>query len=137
MNGAAKAAAVEAVPVDEHGTPDEQAVPRSTTALHGDDGDISRARRPAAGFLIRAQDEDGLPVSRPAVDLTRPVVTEPVTDARERPRHERPCPAAGFHPGEPDRHLAHQALECRSPPSRICAAAHDHRLISVCRHDPP
>ncbi|MFC8588348.1 ATP-binding protein [Streptomyces sp. NPDC057217] len=69
--------------MDEHDTPDEQAVLRSTTALHGDDGDISRARRLAAGFLIRSQDEDGLPVSRPAVDLIRLVVTELVTDARK------------------------------------------------------
>ncbi|KOV27861.1 hypothetical protein ADK60_19345 [Streptomyces sp. XY431] len=54
---------------------------------------------------------------------------------REQPQHERLCSAAGFHPGEPARHLAHQALEYRLPPSRIYAVAHGHRLIFVCRHN--
>ncbi|MFC8270324.1 ATP-binding protein [Streptomyces cinereoruber] len=73
---------MEAVPVDEDSTPDEQAI-QSTTALHGDDSDISRARHLAAGFLTRAQAEHGLLVSQRAIDLTQLVVSELVTNARK------------------------------------------------------
>ncbi|MFC7924539.1 ATP-binding protein [Streptomyces cinereoruber] len=73
---------MEAVPVGKDSTPDEQPI-QSTSALHGDDSDISRARHLAAGFLTRAQAEHGLPVSQRAIDLTQLVVSELVTNARK------------------------------------------------------
>ncbi|MDQ0578442.1 hypothetical protein QF030_000620 [Streptomyces rishiriensis] len=53
----------------------------------------------------------------------------------EQPQHEHPRPAARFHPGEPARHLAHQAIEYRLPPGKVYAVAHGHRLIFDCRHN--
>ncbi|MER6469650.1 ATP-binding protein [Streptomyces collinus] len=49
----------------------------------GDGTDIARARHLAAAFLTRVQAEHGLPVSQRAMDLTRLVVSELVTNARK------------------------------------------------------
>lgn len=54
-----------------------------TVALDGDGSVIAEARRRAADFLTRVQSEYGLPVSARAVDLTRLVVSELVTNARK------------------------------------------------------
>lgn len=54
---------------------------QTAMALDGDGADIARARHLAAGFLTRVQAEYGLPVSRRALDLTRLVVSELVTNA--------------------------------------------------------
>ncbi|MFF4014787.1 ATP-binding protein [Streptomyces sp. NPDC001843] len=56
---------------------------RTTAALDGDDGCIAQARRLAAGFLERVQAEHGLPVSQRAMELTRLVASELVTNARK------------------------------------------------------
>ena len=69
--------------LDEVGTaPDEQAI-QTTVALDGGGTDIARARHLAAGFLTRLQSEHGLPVSQRAMDVTRLVVSELVTNARK------------------------------------------------------
>ncbi|MFF4487903.1 ATP-binding protein [Streptomyces sp. NPDC001544] len=52
-----------------------------TAALDGDDGCIAQARRLAAQFLERVQAEHGLPVSPRAMELTRLVASELVTNA--------------------------------------------------------
>ncbi|WP_373305128.1 ATP-binding protein [Streptomyces lucensis] len=54
---------------------------RTTVALDGNAGCIAEARRRAAGFLTRARDGHGLPVSARALDLTQLVVSELVTNA--------------------------------------------------------
>jgi anti-sigma regulatory factor (Ser/Thr protein kinase) len=52
-------------------------------ALGGDDGCIAEARDHAADFLVRLRDEHDLEVSSRAMDLTRLVVSELVTNARK------------------------------------------------------
>ncbi|MFF9814963.1 ATP-binding protein [Streptomyces sp. NPDC014006] len=52
-------------------------------ALDGAGASIAEARRHAAGFLARVQREYGLPVSARAMDVTRLVVSELVTNARK------------------------------------------------------
>ncbi|MET9565880.1 ATP-binding protein [Streptomyces tauricus] len=54
-----------------------------TVALDGDGSVIADARQRAARFLTRVQSEHGLPVSARAIDLTRLVVSELVTNARK------------------------------------------------------
>ncbi|GAA5074956.1 ATP-binding protein [Streptomyces similanensis] len=56
---------------------------RDVVALDGDGSCISQARHRAADFLARARDEYGLPVSARAMDVTRLVVSELVTNARK------------------------------------------------------
>ncbi|MEU0336716.1 ATP-binding protein [Streptomyces sp. NPDC006193] len=51
--------------------------------LDGHGACIAEARRHAAAFLARVQGEYGLPVSARAMDLTRLVVSELVTNARK------------------------------------------------------
>ncbi|MEV7130498.1 ATP-binding protein [Streptomyces sp. NPDC093260] len=63
-------------------TPDDQGV-QAAVVWDGGGADIARARRMAAGFLTRVQDERGVPVSQRALDLTQLVVSELVTNARE------------------------------------------------------
>ncbi|KOT30639.1 regulator [Streptomyces caelestis] len=62
--------------------PDERRI-HTTIALDGDGADIAHARHLAADFLARVQAEHGLPVSRRAIDVTRLVVSELVTNARK------------------------------------------------------
>ncbi|MFC8290333.1 ATP-binding protein [Streptomyces sp. NPDC057242] len=57
--------------------------PRIASALRGDGDDIARARRLSADFLARVRTEHGLDVSHRAVDLTRLVVGELVTNVRK------------------------------------------------------
>ncbi|MGW2637021.1 ATP-binding protein [Streptomyces sp. NPDC001348] len=78
-----RAAFVEAVPVSEDGATPEAEPVRTAVALEGDGGCIAEARRMAARFLARVQAEQGLPVSARAMDLTRLVVSELVTNARK------------------------------------------------------
>lgn len=74
---------MEPVSVGEDGAvPDERAI-QTTVALEGDGTCIARARHLAADFLTRVQAEHGLPVSQRAMDLTRLVVSELVTNARK------------------------------------------------------
>ncbi|GHA16406.1 ATP-binding protein [Streptomyces canarius] len=54
-----------------------------TVPLDGQGTCIAEARRHAADFLTRVQREYGLPVSDRAMDLTRLVVSELVTNARK------------------------------------------------------
>ncbi|MGW0336635.1 ATP-binding protein [Streptomyces sp. NPDC003011] len=54
-----------------------------TIALDGDGSCIAQARHHAVDFLARVQAEHGLPVSARAMDLTRLVVSELVTNARK------------------------------------------------------
>ncbi|MES4891203.1 ATP-binding protein [Streptomyces sp. NPDC096012] len=54
---------------------------RTTTAFDGGGGCIAEARRRAARFLDRARSEHGMPVSARALDVTRLVVSELVTNA--------------------------------------------------------
>ncbi|MGW2773857.1 ATP-binding protein [Streptomyces olivaceoviridis] len=54
-----------------------------TVPLDGQGACIAEARRHAADFLARVQREYGLPVSDRAMDLTRLVVSELVTNARK------------------------------------------------------
>ncbi|MGW3466088.1 ATP-binding protein [Streptomyces olivaceoviridis] len=54
-----------------------------TVPLDGQGTCIAEARRHAADFLARVQREYGLPVSDRAMDLTRLVVSELVTNARK------------------------------------------------------
>ncbi|MFF0778102.1 ATP-binding protein [Streptomyces sp. NPDC003720] len=75
--------AMESSPVGEDGvTPGERAV-RTAIALDTDGADIAQARHMAVDFLTRVRAEHGLPVSERAVDLTRLVVSELVTNARK------------------------------------------------------
>ncbi|MCW8103690.1 ATP-binding protein [Streptomyces tauricus] len=62
--------------------PDARAI-EDTVALDGDGSVIADARHHAARFLTRVQSEHGLPVSARAMDLTRLVVSELVTNARK------------------------------------------------------
>ncbi|MDG9709390.1 ATP-binding protein [Streptomyces sp. DH10] len=74
---------MEPVSVSEDGAvPDERAI-QTTVALEGDGTCIARARHLAADFLTRVQAEHGLPISQRAMDLTRLVVSELVTNARK------------------------------------------------------
>ncbi|MFE9454530.1 ATP-binding protein [Streptomyces sp. NPDC006739] len=72
---------MEAVPVGEDGAVPEAEPVRTAVALTGDDGCIAEARQVAVRFLARVQAEHGLPVSERAMDLTRLVVSELVTNA--------------------------------------------------------
>ncbi|MFD5476393.1 ATP-binding protein [Streptomyces hawaiiensis] len=63
-------------------TPDEHLM-RVGYALDGDDGCIADARHHAAAFLDRASDDQHLPVSARARDLTQLVVSELVTNTRK------------------------------------------------------
>ncbi|MER6455965.1 ATP-binding protein [Streptomyces sp900105245] len=74
---------MEAVPVGEDGTTPGEEVLQTAVALDGDGTVIAQARHLAAGFLTRVQAEHGLPVSQRAMDLTRLVVSELVTNARK------------------------------------------------------
>ncbi|MFE0450203.1 ATP-binding protein [Streptomyces sp. NPDC058914] len=56
---------------------------QTAVALEGDGGCIAEARQVAARFLGAVQAEHGLPVSDRAMDLTRLVVSELVTNARK------------------------------------------------------
>ncbi|MGW5613004.1 ATP-binding protein [Streptomyces sp. NPDC003877] len=56
---------------------------QETVALDGDGHIIAEARHRAADFLARVQAEHGIPVSARALDLTRLVVSELVTNARK------------------------------------------------------
>jgi anti-sigma regulatory factor (Ser/Thr protein kinase) len=71
---------MDALPAGEDGGTPEVGI-QTAIALDGDGADIARARQLAAGFLTRVQAEHGLPVSRRALDLTRLVVSELVTNA--------------------------------------------------------
>ncbi|MEU0414775.1 ATP-binding protein [Streptomyces griseorubiginosus] len=71
---------MQSVPVGEHVPQGEQAI-QSTVALEGDGASIADARRHAAEFLARVQAEHGLSISQRAVDVTRLVVSELVTNA--------------------------------------------------------
>ncbi|GHA70019.1 ATP-binding protein [Streptomyces tauricus] len=62
--------------------PDARVI-EDTVALDGDGSVIADARHHAARFLTRVQSEHGLPVSARAMDLTRLVVSELVTNARK------------------------------------------------------
>ncbi|MER6038480.1 ATP-binding protein [Streptomyces sp. NPDC001835] len=74
---------MEAVPVGEDGTtPDERPL-QATVALDGDGAVIAQARHLAADFLTRVQADHGIPVSQRAMDLTKLVVSELVTNARK------------------------------------------------------
>lgn len=55
----------------------------TTVALDGDSSCIAEARHHAADFLTRVQAEHGLPVTARAMDTTRLVVSELVTNARK------------------------------------------------------
>ncbi|MFH8336472.1 ATP-binding protein [Streptomyces sp. AM6-12] len=71
------------VPVGEDDIrPGEQPV-QTTVVLDGDGAGIARARRLAADFLARVQDEHGLPVSRRTMEVTQLVVSELVTNAHK------------------------------------------------------
>ncbi|MFH8336494.1 ATP-binding protein [Streptomyces sp. AM6-12] len=61
----------------------DRPVIETSAALVGDGTDIARARHLTAGFLTRVQAEHGLPVSQRAMDVTRLVVSELVTNARK------------------------------------------------------
>ncbi|MGN9816348.1 ATP-binding protein [Streptomyces sp. SD11] len=74
---------MEAVPAEDGGVVRDALVIEETVALDGDGSVIAEARRRAAEFLTRVQSEYGLPVSARAVDLTRLVVSELVTNARK------------------------------------------------------
>ncbi|MET7738523.1 ATP-binding protein [Streptomyces sp. NPDC005402] len=54
---------------------------QTTVALEGDGTSIADARHLAADFLTRVQAEHGLQISQRAVDVTRLVVSELVTNA--------------------------------------------------------
>ncbi|WP_328493450.1 ATP-binding protein [Streptomyces sp. NBC_00414] len=56
---------------------------QDTVALDSGGSAIATARHHAAGFLTRARDEHGLPVSARAMDLTQLVVSELVTNAHK------------------------------------------------------
>lgn len=67
------------VPADDSATATGE--PVFSAALDGDSSCISTARRMAGEFLARVQAVHGLPVSDRAMDLTRLVVSELVTNA--------------------------------------------------------
>ena len=71
----------EAVLVSEDGIPPEAEPVQTAVALDGDGSCIAEARQVAAGFLAEVQAEYGLAVSARAMDLTRLVVSELVTNA--------------------------------------------------------
>ncbi|MFI9648339.1 ATP-binding protein [Streptomyces sp. NPDC052040] len=56
---------------------------RTTMALDGDGARIAEARHLTTAFLARVQADHGVPVSVRAMDLTRLVVSELVTNARK------------------------------------------------------
>ncbi|MFF9094577.1 ATP-binding protein [Streptomyces sp. NPDC014802] len=56
---------------------------RESVTLDGGGGCIAEARRRAAGFLTRMREEYGVAVSDRAMDITRLVVSELVTNARK------------------------------------------------------
>ncbi|MDX3310968.1 ATP-binding protein [Streptomyces sp. ME08-AFT2] len=68
---------------DEGGTGPGTDLIQAGYALAGGDGCIAQARRDAADFLTRARDERGVDVSSRAMDLTRLVVSELVTNVRK------------------------------------------------------
>ncbi|UFR03331.1 ATP-binding protein [Streptomyces sp. Go40/10] len=72
---------MESVPVAQDGTTPGDKVIQTTMALDGTGRVIAEARHLAADFLTRVQAEHGLPVSERAMDLTRLVVSELVTNA--------------------------------------------------------
>ncbi len=74
---------VESAPEDESSVMPDARVIEDTVALDGDGSVIADARHHAARFLTRVQSEHGLPVSARAMDLTRLVVSELVTNARK------------------------------------------------------
>ncbi|MGW4567054.1 ATP-binding protein [Streptomyces sp. NPDC004561] len=74
---------MESVPVGEDGAMSGEQVLQATVALDGDGTIIAEARHLAADFLTRVQVDHGLPVSQRAMDLTRLVVSELVTNARK------------------------------------------------------
>ncbi|MER8226558.1 ATP-binding protein [Streptomyces sp. NPDC094143] len=80
MNGGIRVDPAEAVPEGEGLLPDAPLI-QDTVALDGDGYVIAEARHRAAGFLARVQAEHGIPVSARAMDLTRLVVSELVTNA--------------------------------------------------------
>lgn len=67
---------------EEDTAPYERAL-QMTVALEGDGADIAQARHLASVFLTRVQIEYGRSVSQRALDLTRLVVSELVTNARK------------------------------------------------------
>ncbi len=69
--------------VKDHRTASADRPLRIASTLCGDDDDIARARHLSADFLARVRTEHGLDVSRRAVDLTRLVVSELVTNVRK------------------------------------------------------
>ncbi|MET7683404.1 ATP-binding protein [Streptomyces sp. NPDC005423] len=74
---------MDSVPVGEDDTAPYEKTVQTTVALDGDGSCIAQARHLAADFLTRVQTEHGLPVSQRAMDLTRLVVSELVTNARK------------------------------------------------------
>lgn len=74
---------MEAEPVLEEGTAPGSSVIQTSAALVGDGADIAQARQ-AVAFLTRVPAEYGLPVSERAMDLTYLVVSELVTNARNK-----------------------------------------------------
>ncbi|WP_434975062.1 ATP-binding protein [Streptomyces collinus] len=70
-------------PAPTDGAQRDRPVIKTSGVLVGDGTDIARARHLAAAFLTRVQAEHGLPVSQRAMDLTRLVVSELVTNARK------------------------------------------------------
>ena len=74
---------MEPVPGSEDGTAPDERTLQMAAALDGYDASIAQARHLAVDFLTRAQTEHGLPVSQRAMDFTRLVVSELVTNARK------------------------------------------------------
>ncbi|MDC2961047.1 MULTISPECIES: ATP-binding protein [Streptomyces] len=65
------------------GTTRDTPVLQTSLVLDSDGTAIARARQVAAQFLTEVQAEHGLPVSQRAVDVTRLVVSELVTNSRK------------------------------------------------------
>ncbi|MGW2834371.1 ATP-binding protein [Streptomyces sp. NPDC001286] len=65
------------------GTTRDTPVLQTSLVLDSDGTAIARARHVAAQFLTEVQAEHGLPVSQRAVDVTRLVVSELVTNSRK------------------------------------------------------
>ncbi|MFI8230909.1 ATP-binding protein [Streptomyces sp. NPDC085900] len=65
------------------GTTRDTRVLQTSLVLDSDGTAIARARHVAAQFLTEVQAEHGLPVSQRAVDVTRLVVSELVTNSRK------------------------------------------------------
>ncbi|MBL1110623.1 ATP-binding protein [Streptomyces sp. 5-8] len=74
---------MESLPVGEDGIAPHERTLQTSVALDGGGGDIAQARHLAAGFLTRARSEHGRLVSQRAIDLTRLVVSELVTNVRK------------------------------------------------------